>query len=241
MPNMKEEMERLRGNWAINKNAVVLLSGGVDSTVMLSQLIKQEYTPFCVAFDYGQRHRIELDAARKIADQKKAPLRVIKIDPIITDATGLSPSMPFANPDSVNRTVEKIRATGSHAEVPGRNTLFLSHALAEAHRTPSTNIFIGANAADHRGFPDCRREDFDAFESMAQIAMGFKIRIHTPFIHLQKSEVIAVGLQNGTDFSNTWSCYNPTKLNWPCRICDACVVRDDGFAAHDLKDPAIPT
>jgi 7-cyano-7-deazaguanine synthase len=204
--------------------AVVLLSGGVDSTTVLAIAQDQGHTVHTLAFDYGQRHRVELDAARRIAETRRvADHRTVRVDlaqfggSALTDRTIPIPATP---------------STGIPATyVPARNTIFLAHALAYAEVVGAATIWIGCNADDEAGYPDCRAAYLRAFEAMAQLATAVgvadqPIRIVAPLLGLTKPEIITWGAHLGVDYTTTWSCYNPTH-GQPCQTCDACRLRSD--------------
>lgn len=210
----------------MTSKAVVLLSGGIDSATTLAIAQDQGHHVHALTFDYGQRHHIELAAAEQIAaDRGVADHRTIRLDltqfggSALTDPTIDVPTAPTAG----------IPAT----YVPARNTIFLAHALAYAEVVGATSIWIGCNADDHTGYPDCRPAYIRAFETMAQLATaagaaGQPIRIVAPLLGLTKPEVVAWGRHLNVDYSHTWSCYNPTGTR-PCGTCDACRLRDDAL------------
>jgi len=218
------------------KPAVCLVSGGLDSATSLAVARRDGFDCYALSFDYGQRHKVELESAAKIA----ASLGAIKhlIVPIDLRAFGGSAltadiDVPKTGPES------GIPVT----YVPARNTIFLSFALAWAEVLSSANIFIGVNAIDYSGYPDCRPEFIAAFEDMANLATKAgvegrtKMTIHTPLIRLSKSEIIKLGADLGVDFRLTHSCYDPDDQGRACGLCDSCRLRLKGFAEAGLRDP----
>lgn len=207
------------------RKAVALVSGGLDSSTVLA-IARQSYDVTPLAFDYGQRHAVELDYAR----QQAPDLVVIRLAPIAGSAlTDDNIQVPHDGPQP------GIPAT----YVPARNTIFLANALAVAENIGASSIFIGVNAVDYSGYPDCRPEYIQAFERMAQLAtkLGDRIRIVAPLLYLSKVEIIRLGTDLGVDYSKTNSCYDPTPR--PCGTCDSCVIRAQGFAQAGLVDPCI--
>ncbi len=235
------------------KPAVVLLSGGIDSTTSLAAAKAEGYEIFALSFDYGQRHKIELESARKNAEKLGVKKHLI-VNFNLRDIGG---SALLDNDTEIGRhgDTEKItgspfrRVTGSPIPityVPARNTIFLSFALAWAETLGAEDIFIGANAIDYSGYPDCRPEFIRAFESMANLATkasvegASRFNIHAPLINLTKGEIIKKGIELGVDYSLTWSCYDPQPKLVPCRKCDSCMLRAKGFKEAGIKDPALP-
>ncbi|MCZ6626451.1 MAG: 7-cyano-7-deazaguanine synthase QueC [Deltaproteobacteria bacterium] len=223
-----------------NRNAVVLLSGGVDSSTAAAVARNEGYQPHALTFHYGQRHEREIEAAKKIA----AFLRVQ--DHLIIDfnlrAIGSS-----ALTDQIEvpkgRSPEEITHGIPITYVPARNTIFLSFALALAEKIKAEDIFFGANQLDYSGYPDCREEYIHAFEQMANLATKAgvegtsRIKIHTPLIQMTKAEIIKKGLELGLDYSLTWSCYDPTSEGLACGHCDSCQLRLKGFKGAGIRDP----
>jgi len=223
------------------KKAVLLLSGGLDSTTTLAMAKAQGFEVYALSFAYGQRHKQELDAAAKIAAKYAvAEHRVITIDLGGFGGSALTEE---------GIKVPKDRAESSMAHgipvtyVPARNTVFLSFALAWAEVLGAFDIFIGVNALDYSGYPDCRPEFIKAFEDMANLATAYgeeegrRIRIHTPLIHLSKAEIVREGLALGVDYALTTSCYDPENGK-VCGHCDACQLRRKGFRENGMDDPA---
>ncbi|WP_146457371.1 7-cyano-7-deazaguanine synthase QueC [Rubripirellula tenax] len=222
--------------------AVVLLSGGLDSATCLAIARNEGFTPHAISFRYGQRHQYELDRATRVADAiGAASHRIVDIDlaqfggSALTDANIAVPKT-----DSVETMGAEIPVT----YVPARNTVFLSLAIAFAETIGARDIFIGVNALDYSGYPDCRPEFVAAFEAMANLATKASVEsdrrliIHTPLIDLSKAEIIRTGLSLGVDYANTLSCYDPGDEGCACGRCDACLLRAKGFAANAMDDPA---
>lgn len=217
------------------KHAVILLSGGLDSATALAIARSEGFTPHTLAFDYGQRHRTELHMAEAQAKaQNVADHRLAKIDLRLFGGSALTAEI--AVPKS--GVGQEIPVT----YVPARNTIFLSYALAFAETIGAADIFIGVNALDYSGYPDCRPEYIAAFETMANLATkagveGQKLRIHTPLISLTKDEIIRKGLGLGVNYALTSSCYDPSPEGAACGLCDSCRLRLKGFAEAGLNDP----
>jgi 7-cyano-7-deazaguanine synthase len=218
------------------KKAVVLLSGGLDSTTVLAISQSQGYECYALSFDYGQKQKSELKSAAMAASQfEAAEHRVMKIS--LSDIGGSA--LTDDNIDVPN-FVESDEIPVTY--VPARNTIFLSYALAWAEVLDCQNIFIGVNALDYSGYPDCRQEYIDAFEVMANLATkqsveGQKISIHTPLIKLNKAQIIQLGLSLGVDYKNTTSCYQANDKGEACGVCDACEYRKLGFNKAGIDDP----
>ena len=224
-----------------NKKAVFLLSGGVDSTTVLKIVENKNFGICAVSFDYGQRHAIELDKAKLIAQENKAVSehRIIKIDLRAIGGSALT-----ANIDVPKNKYCEIHAANDVpiTYVPARNTIFLSFALGVAEVIGALDIFIGANVVDYSNYPDCRPEYLEAFEKMADLATaigikGHKIKIHAPLLMLSKDSIIKKGLELGIDYSKTISCYNPSTLGASCGTCDSCIIRKKAFKELKLTDP----
>jgi 7-cyano-7-deazaguanine synthase len=221
------------------KHAVVLLSGGLDSATTLGIARSRGYETYALSFDYGQRHRQELDAARKIANSVAAKEhRIIKIDNQIFAGSALinDADVPKSRPE------EEIGRGIPPTYVPARNTIFLAHALAWAETIPAGHIFIGANAIDYSGYPDCRLEFIALFETLANVgtkagAEGARIQIHAPLIKLSKAEIIRKAVELNVDLSLTHSCYDPTPDGRACGECDSCQLRLKGFREAGVTDP----
>ncbi|OGT51007.1 MAG: 7-cyano-7-deazaguanine synthase QueC [Gammaproteobacteria bacterium RIFCSPHIGHO2_12_FULL_41_15] len=218
------------------KKAVILVSGGLDSTTCLAYAKAQGYVCYALSFDYGQRHRVELQAATKIARAFQVEQHeIIQISINTLGGSALTDNkMSIPNFDGS----EKIPVT----YVPARNTVFLSIALGWAEILNAEAIFIGVSALDYSGYPDCRPEYIHAFQHMANLATkcgveGHPIRIETPLIHLSKSATIKLGLSLGIDYSETISCYQANSAGLACGQCDSCVLRRKGFFELGVKDP----
>jgi len=218
----------------------VLLSGGVDSTTTLALAARQGFELYALTFRYGQRHKAEIEAARRVA----RALRVARHEIVAFDLRRFGGS---ALTDDI--AVPKDRAPGDMAHgipvtyVPARNTIFLSFALAWAEVLGASDIFVGVNALDYSGYPDCRPEYIAAFQALADLATKAgvegrqRLRIHTPLISLSKKEIIEAGLSLGIDYGLTTSCYDPSPTGEACGRCDACLLRLKGFAEAGARDP----
>ena len=222
--------------------AIVLLSGGLDSATTCAIAKDQGYQLFTLSFDYGQRHRVELDRAQSIAKKMGvAEHQVMTIDLRQFGGSALTDAIEVP----LNRKEEEMSGPIPVTYVPARNTIFLSFALAFAEVRKATDIFIGVNAIDYSGYPDCRPEFISAFENLANLATKAgtedkkKFRIHTPLIQLSKAEIIQKGLELGVDFSVTHSCYNPDSQERACGKCDSCILRLAGFKNVGVTDPII--
>ena len=221
----------------MNKNAVILVSGGLDSATVLAIAVEQGYDCYALSMDYGQRHRIELERAAKVAKANGAKEhRVVQIG---IGAFGGSALTDQALDIPTSET-EDIPIT----YVPARNTVFLSVALGWAEVLNASAIFIGANAVDYSGYPDCRPEYIESFQAMANLATkhgveGKEIEIKAPIIDLTKAEIIQQGLRLGVDYSQTLSCYSPQDDGTVCAQCDSCRIREAGFAEAGAADPAL--
>jgi 7-cyano-7-deazaguanine synthase len=220
--------------------SVILLSGGLDSTTTLALAQKMKFDLFCLTFDYGQRHRVELDRARDIAKHFGAvDHQIVKIDLRQFGGSALTDSIDVP----INTNQQKITGEIPVTYVPARNTIFLSFCLAYAEVKEASDIFIGVNAIDYSGYPDCRPEFIKAFEILANLATKAgveekgSIKIHTPLIKLTKAEIIQKGLRLGVDYAMTHSCYNPTGEGVSCGSCDSCQLRLKGFQEAGIEDP----
>lgn len=227
------------------QNAVVLLSGGLDSVTCLYWAKANYANVTAVSFNYGQRHNSELNAAKKIAVTAQVNHRIIYIDlaqlggSALTDASLVVPDAKQTD-FSDNQHNDSIPIT----YVPARNTIFLSYALALAEVTQSNAIVIGVNAVDYSGYPDCRPEYIEAFEKMANLAtkagvMGNHLHIATPLLHLSKAEIIKLGVSLGVDYALTVSCYRADSEGRACGHCDSCYLRQQGFLQAEIDDPTI--
>lgn len=222
-------------------NAVVLLSGGLDSATALATAVRDGFAIHAITFRYGQRHAAEIESAKRVARSFGArEHRIVEIDLTVFGGSALTADIP----------VPKDRALGGDEAVeipvtyvPARNTIFLSYALAFAEINESTDIYIGVNALDYSGYPDCRPEYIAAFERMANLATragvegSRPLRVHTPLISLSKAEIIRLGTSLGVDYSVTTSCYDPAPDGAACGRCDACQLRLRGFSQAGIPDP----
>jgi 7-cyano-7-deazaguanine synthase len=224
----------------IDQKAVVLLSGGLDSTTTLAIAKGEGYAPYALTFRYGQRHEVETQAAQKIASYFKVKEHVIAdINLRLFGGSALTSDISVPKDRSLEDMEEEIPVT----YVPARNTILLSFALAWAEVLDCSNIFIGVNAVDYSGYPDCRPEYIEAYERMARLATksgieGQELKIHTPLINLTKADIIKRGLELGVDYSLTMTCYDPSPMGKACGRCDSCVLRLKGFSEVGIKDPA---
>ena len=222
------------------KKAVILLSGGIDSSTTLAIAKNEGYECFALSFDYGQRHKIELLSAKKIAEALGVKEHLI----ISFDMKKIGGSALTTEIEVPKGQIQGIPVT----YVPARNTIFLSFALARAEVLMCPNIFIGANFVDYSGYPDCRPEYLKAFEAMANLATKvavegkIKFKIEAPLLYLTKAEIIKRGVQLGLDYSLTWSCYDPQgdpESPLPCLRCPSCLLRQKGFREAGIKDPLV--
>lgn len=221
--------------------AVVLLSGGLDSSTVLAISKRDGFLPYALSFRYGQRHSIELDAARRVADAAGVARHVItEIDLRAFGGSALTDDIDVPKDRPIAQMDESIPVT----YVPARNTIFLSFALAFAETIGAFDIFIGVNALDYSGYPDCRPEYIAAFERMANLATKVGVEgtgrftIHTPLIAMTKRDIIETGLALSVDYGMTISCYDPSPTGESCGRCDACQLRLKGFAEAGVADPA---
>ncbi len=217
------------------KNAVVLLSGGLDSATVLAMARAQGYDCHALSVDYGQRHHSELDASRRVAEALGARQhRVVHIDLTVFGGSALTDSS-IAGPEKESTGIPLTY-------VPARNTIMLSLALAWAEVLHADDIFIGVNAVDYSGYPDCRPAYIEAFERMANLATqaaveGHPLTLHAPLMHMSKAEIIQQGVKLGLDYGMTVSCYQADETGRACGLCDSCRLRREGFAAAGLPDP----
>jgi 7-cyano-7-deazaguanine synthase len=225
-----------------NRNAVVLLSGGLDSSTVLAIAKEQGYEPFALSFRYGQRHSIELEAATQIASSMGVAQHItVDIDLRSFGGSALTDDIDVPKERTGDEMGEGIPIT----YVPARNTIFLSFALAWAEVLGASDIFIGVNALDYSGYPDCRPEFIAAYEQMANLATKAGVeghqhlKIHTPLLELTKAQIVQEGLRLGVDYSMTSSCYDPGTDGEPCGLCDSCQLRAKGFAEASTEDPLI--
>ncbi len=224
----------------MEKAAVVLLSGGLDSTTVLAIARSEGYRCHALSFDYGQRHEVELMAARRVADALGAERHVVaRIDLRQFGGSALTADLEVPKSASADDLGGGIPIT----YVPARNTIFLSFALAWAETLEASDLWIGVNALDYSGYPDCRPEYIAAFETMANLATKagvegrVRTRIHTPLMQMTKADIVRRGLDLGVDYGLTHSCYDPGPDGRPCRGCDSCLLRAKGFAEAGAVDP----
>jgi 7-cyano-7-deazaguanine synthase len=223
--------------------AVLLLSGGLDSTTMLAQALRDGYRVTALTFRYGQRHDIEITAAARIAAYYDLPHHVVDIDLRTPGGSALTGDLAVPK----DRPIHNFGSGGTHdipaTYVPARNIIFLSLALAWAEVVAATDIFIGVNAIDYSGYPDCRPEFLAAFELMANLGTrtgvegGAPIRIRAPLVHMTKRDIVLLGKRLDVDHAMTVSCYDPDASGAACGRCDACALRIRGFAEAALRDP----
>jgi len=221
-----------------NKTAIVLSSGGLDSTTVMAIAKSEGYTIHSLSFEYGQRHLFELEAAKKVAEAFNVTHHLIKVDLRPVGGSALTADIDVPKSDNGEIVSECIPVT----YVPARNTIFLSYALAWAEVQNAADIFIGVNAVDYSGYPDCRPEFIEAFEKMANLATkagveGTGIRIKTPLISMTKAEIIIKGTELGVDYGITHSCYDPSAEGLACGRCDSCILRIKGFSEAGISDP----
>lgn len=221
--------------------AVLLLSGGLDSATTLALAQRAGFAVHALSFQYGQRHQVELAAARKVADRAGVVQHVtLKIDLGTIGGSALTADLPVPK----NRDDAELATGIPITYVPARNTVFLAFALGWAEVLGASDLFIGVNALDYSGYPDCRPEYIAAFERLANLATRAgvegtaRFRIHAPLIHMTKAEIIRTGLELGVDYSITSTCYDPSSDGLACGHCDACLLRLKGFRENGLADPA---
>ncbi|MGB2260857.1 MAG: 7-cyano-7-deazaguanine synthase QueC [Porticoccaceae bacterium] len=219
----------------MSKKAVILVSGGLDSTTVLSMALDQGYECYTLSFDYGQRHRSELEAAQRVSSNMGvAEHKVVKLDLGTIGGSALTDTAI---------DVPEHETTGIPVTyVPARNTVFLSIALGWAEVLGANDIFLGVNAVDYSGYPDCRPAYIDAFAAMANLATkaaveGQKLEVHAPLINMTKGEIVQAGLDLGVDYSQTVSCYQASLEGLACGKCDSCRLRQQGFVEAGVKDP----
>ena len=222
--------------------AVVLLSGGLDSSTVLAIAQQKGFYVFALSFSYGQRHTAELESAKAIAQQFEVDRHVVvDIDLRRFGGSALTDDIAVPKGRDIGQMAEEIPVT----YVPARNTIFLSYALAWAEVLEAKHIFIGVNAVDYSGYPDCRPEFIEAFERMANLATRAGVedesplRIETPLLQLSKAQIIQKGIALGVDYALTNSCYDPLDSGAPCNECDACLLRAQGFRDLGLGDPLL--
>lgn len=223
------------------RKAVVLLSGGLDSTTTLAAALADGYELYALTFRYGQSHEVEIEAARRIAAHFGVVQHVVtEIDLRAFGGSALTGDIAIPK----GRAPEELREGIPVTYVPARNTIFLSFALAWAEVLEANDIFIGVNALDYSGYPDCRPEYIEAFQRLADLATKAgvegkqKLVIHTPLINLTKAQIVQKGIELGVDYSMTVTCYDPSAQGAACGGCDACLLRLKGFAENGMRDPA---
>jgi 7-cyano-7-deazaguanine synthase len=222
------------------RRAVVLLSGGLDSATVLAIARSEGFEPYALSFSYGQRHVWEVEAAKRVAASVGAvEHRIASIDLRVFGGSALTADIDVPKGRDTDAMAQGIPIT----YVPARNTIFLAFALAWAEVLGSSDVFIGVNALDYSGYPDCRPEFIEAFERMANLATKAgvegrqRLRIHTPLIALSKAQIIARGIELGVDYGLTSSCYDPSPKGVPCGECDSCLLREKGFRENGIEDP----
>ena len=222
------------------KRAVVLFSGGLDSTTCLAVARRDGFLPCALSFEYGQRHKVELEAARRVAKAMAVATHLILPLPLgAIGGSALTADIDVPKDRDVNEMEADIPVT----YVPARNTIFLSMALGWAEVLGASDIYIGVNALDYSGYPDCRPEFIGAFEAMANLAVKeavegrLSIRIHTPLLHLSKAGIVELGTSLGVDYGLTHSCYDPDPDGLACGRCDSCLLRKKGFEEAGVADP----
>lgn len=221
------------------KKAILCLSGGLDSATCLAMANAQGFDVYALSFSYGQRHSVELQAAGRIAQEMGAKEhRIAELDLRLFGGSALTSDMEVPKEDVVEDIAEEIPVT----YVPARNTIFLSYALAYAEVIGAQDMFIGVNAVDYSGYPDCRPDYISAYETMANLATAIsteedaRLTLHTPLIDMSKGDIIATGTKLGVDYSKTLSCYDPTAEGLACGHCHSCLLRKKGFEDAGLKD-----
>lgn len=222
------------------RDAVVLLSGGLDSTTVLAMVRSQGYRAHALSFRYGQRHEAELVAAARVAAELGVARHMVaRIDLAAFGGSALTGELEVPRDRPIEQMEQQIPVT----YVPARNTIFLSFALAWAEVLSCTDIFIGVNAMDYSGYPDCRPAFIEAFEELAAVAtrlgteQGARVRVHAPLMHMNKAQIITCGLDLGVDYAMTHTCYDPAADGLSCGRCDACRLRLKGFAEAGVADP----
>ncbi len=225
-----------------SKRAICLLSGGLDSTTSLAIAQQDGFECYCLSFDYGQRHRVELDAATRIAKEMHAKEhKIVHIDLRLFGGSALTSDMEVPK----NRAEDQMAGGIPVTYVPARNTIFLSFALAYAEVVEASDVFMGVNAIDYSGYPDCRPEFIRAFEAMANLATKAgvegrtRLAIRTPLITMTKADIVRQATAMGLDLGLTHSCYDPDVAGRPCGRCDSCVLRQRGFEEAGIADPLL--
>lgn len=225
--------------------AIVLLSGGLDSTTVLAIAKDQGYTPYALSFRYGQRHSVELEAAKRVAEAQGVARHVIAdIDLRVFGGSALTSDIDVPKHESLDDAGDKDSGSSVPVTyVPARNTIFLSFALAYAETVGASDIFTGVTAVDYSGYPDCRPEYMEAYERMANLATRAgvegtqSLKLHSPLIAMSKADIVREGLRLGVDYSLTSSCYDPDDQGRACGHCETCLLRLKGFAEAGVTDP----
>ncbi|GAA2607370.1 7-cyano-7-deazaguanine synthase QueC [Streptomyces axinellae] len=225
----------------MGRPAIVLLSGGLDSTTVLAIAKEQGYTPYALSFRYGQRHSVELEAAKRVAEAQGVARHVIAdIDLRVFGGSALTSDIDVPKHDSLDHAGDGAVPI---TYVPARNTIFLSFALAFAETVNASDIFTGVTAVDYSGYPDCRPEYMDAYAKMANLATRAgvegtqKLKLHAPLMEMSKADIVTEGLRLGVDYSLTSSCYDPDEQGRACGHCETCLLRLKGFAEAGTIDP----
>ena len=225
------------------RRAVVLLSGGLDSSTVLAMVHQQGFSPYALSFRYGQRHSVELHAAARVAAALGVAEHIVAdIDLRLFGGSALTADIEVPQHENIAQMGVGIPVT----YVPARNTIFLSFALAWAEVLECSDIYIGVNALDYSGYPDCRPEYIQAYETMARLATKAgvearqRLKIHAPLIEMSKADIIREGIALGVDYGLTSSCYDPSPQAAPCGQCDSCLLRAKGFAEAGVADPLLP-
>jgi 7-cyano-7-deazaguanine synthase len=222
-----------------SRQAVILLSGGLDSATVLAVATRDGFVPHCLSVDYGQRHRAELEAARRVADASGATHRIVRVDLSAFGGSALTDDLPVPKGRAAEQMAQGVPIT----YVPARNTVLLSLALACAETVGAGVIYCGVNAVDYSGYPDCRPEFIRAFEMMANLATKAavegrqQVEVRTPLIELTKADIVRLGTSLGVDYAATVTCYDPDDEGRACGDCDACQLRRRGFEEAGLDDP----
>ncbi|MFO0820561.1 MAG: 7-cyano-7-deazaguanine synthase QueC [Pirellulales bacterium] len=234
------DSEGITSTTSEKRRAVVLLSGGLDSATALAMCQQRGFEAYAISFRYGQRHAVELSAAAAVARHMGVARHiVVDIDLRAFGGSALTADLPVPKHEDVSQIGADIPLT----YVPARNTIFLSLALGWAETLDTGDLFVGVNAVDYSGYPDCRPEYVAAFETMANLAtraavLGQRsVKIHTPLIHLTKAQIIREGVKLGVDYALTTSCYDPTPAGFACGHCDSCLLRQRGFEEAGVPDP----
>ncbi len=242
MSDVKSDFGRPESSTGSRKRAICLLSGGLDSSTCLAIAKREGFEAHCLAFDYGQRHIVELKAAQRVAHSLGAKeLRIATIDLRLFGGSALTADVDVPKGRSAHDMTAGIPVT----YVPARNTIFLSFALAFAEVVGAEAIFIGVNALDYSGYPDCRPEFIQAFERLANLATKAgvegktQLRVHTPLLHLTKADIVRTATDLGVNLALTHSCYDPLDIGRPCGQCDSCVLRQKGFQEAGVLDPLL--